>query len=77
MPIVRPNSMAYLALVVAAVSVFACTKKKAHEPASSQAQSMTDLYGLKQVPTFDIELSPADMRALREAPKEAQRQLRI
>ena len=33
------------------------------------AESMTQLYGLKVVPTFDITLSEADVEALRVAPK--------
>lgn len=65
-------SCSFLAAVAMVHSLAACSKSKSKPEASTaeRAASMTELYGLKKVPTFDIELSEADIESLRAEPKE-------
>jgi hypothetical protein len=55
------------------ISAFACSKskdKKVSPAESSHASSMTDLYGLSKVPTFELTLPEEAMESLRESPRE-------
>lgn len=47
-----------------------CSKPASNAGKEEHAGTMTDLYSLKKVPTFDLKLSESDINSLRKTPKE-------
>jgi hypothetical protein len=70
MQLLRFGSLVRPVLVLAFLCTGSCSKRASKPADDAHASSMTDLYGLKKVPTFDLKLSENDIAALRKSPKE-------